>query len=176
MTTTALPTDDQIIDADPVIMDGPVTEPEPEPEPVPVEPKATPAKAKRGKAASAEVAKVEESAPEVHKVVLDEGWEHERMEFRGDDLAIRKPKKSAVAGVLLVSSKHVRMDVQNDTIGLFIARHLGPISYGHVMSRMMNPDDDDYTDDTVMTLINQLMNLAGEDEEKDGDAADAKPQ
>jgi hypothetical protein len=127
-------------------------------------------------ASSSELATVQETAPAEHTVVLDDGWEHERLEFRGDDLAVRKPTKAALSGVVLVSSKYVSMQTQNDVIGLFIARHVGPGSYGHVMSRMMDPDDSDYTDDTVMVLMNQIMNLGRQDAEKADDTAAVKAQ
>lgn len=167
MTTTTAPTSDaEIFDVDePEVAEPEVIEPEPQP----------PA-AKTKRKTAAEVAKVDDKAPEVHKVVLDEGWQHERLEFRGDQLAVRRPKKSALGAVVLVSSKYVAMDVQNDTIGLFMARHLGPVSYGHVMNRMLNPDDADYTDDTVMVLLNKIMELGGDEPEKDADAADSKPE
>jgi hypothetical protein len=159
MTATAPIVDDQILDAEPRDDDELVAPADDEVEVVPAPP------AKRRKA-STDVAKAEKNEPEIHKVVLDDGWEHERLEFRGDDLAIRKPTKQALSGVTLVASKYVATNVQNDVLGLFIARHLGPDSYGRVMFRMVDPDDADYSDDTVMVLLNKIMNYSPDTPEK----------
>lgn len=124
---------------------------------VPVEP-APPAKRSKAKAKAAELAKVEdETPPEPETVVLDADWDHERIEFRGDDLAIRKPTRQAVSGLSTALTKYVPVTVQNDMVGLFIARHLAADSYGHVMSRMMNPDDTEYTADTVGVLMRAII-------------------
>lgn len=158
--TTASPTQDaaQIIDEVPPADAPEVVDAEPEPaEPVEV----VAPKSKRK--ASAQVAKVEEKEPEPVAVVLDDGWEHERIEFHGDQLAIRKPTRQALSGFTMGVSKYVPVEVQNNIIGLFIAKHIAPESYGHVMWRMMDPDDTEYTDDTVGVLVREIIATANPD-------------
>jgi hypothetical protein len=91
---------------------------------------------------------------------LGEDWEHDWLEFKGDKLGIRLPTRQALAAFSLASSKYVDMQVKNDLTGLFIARHLSPESYGRVFSRLMDPDENDYTVDTVGELFNAIVTAA----------------
>ena len=86
-----------------------------------------------------------------------EQWDHDILEFKGDRLGIRVPTKQALAAFSLASGKYVDFGVKNDLTGLFIARHLSPESYGRVFSRLMDPDETDYTVDTVGELFNAIV-------------------
>jgi hypothetical protein len=109
--------------------------------------------------APAEVAVVEAAGEVVVDDELDPGWEHERLEFAGDRLAVRAPTQQALAGFSLASSKYVPSDVKNDMTGLFISEHLGPESYGRIMQRLMDGDDPDYTTDTIGTIMREIVML-----------------
>lgn len=87
----------------------------------------------------------------------DEVWPYDFLEFKGDKLGIRLPTRQALAAFSLASSKYVSLGVKNDLTGLFIARHLSPESYGRVFSRLMDPDENDYTVDTVGELFNAIV-------------------
>ena len=89
-----------------------------------------------------------------------EVWPYDFLEFEGDKLGIRLPTRQALAAFSLASSKYVSVPVKNDLTGLFIARHLSPESYGRVFSRLMDPDDDAYTVDTVGELFNAIVTAA----------------
>lgn len=91
-----------------------------------------------------------------------EVWPYDFLEFQGDKLGIRLPTRQALAAFSLASSKYVSLGVKNDLTGLFIARHLSPESYGRVFSRLMDPDDTDYTVDTVGELFNAIVTAAVE--------------
>lgn len=88
-----------------------------------------------------------------------EKWDHETIEFLGDTLHVRKPTDQALAGFSLASSRYVKMTTRNDISGLFIARHLSPASYDRVFSRLMDPDDDDYTTETIGKLMAAVVGL-----------------
>jgi hypothetical protein len=103
---------------------------------------------------------------------LDPGWTHERIEFLGDRLAVRRPTPQALAGFSLSSSKYVATEVKNDMTGLFIVQHIGPQSYGHVMQRLMNPDDTDYTVETIGALMRAVVQLRIDVALAEVDAAD----
>lgn len=90
---------------------------------------------------------------------LDAGWEHQRLEFAGDLLAVRAPTQQALAGFSLASSKYVPNEVKNDMTGLFIVEHLGPESYGRVMRRLMDGDDPDYTSESVGVIMRDIVML-----------------
>lgn len=97
---------------------------------------------------------------------LGENWQHDWLEFKGDKLGIRLPTRQALAAFSLASSKYVDMQVKNDLTGLFIARHLSPESYGRVFSRLMDPDENDYTVDAVGELFNAIVTAAIKSDEK----------
>lgn len=90
----------------------------------------------------------------------EEKWPYDFLEFKGDKLGIRLPTRQALAAFSLASSKYVNLGVKNDLTGLFIARHLSPESYGRVFSRLMDPDETDYTVDTVGELFNGIVMAA----------------
>lgn len=103
-------------------------------------------------------------------VLAGEGWKHDWLEFEGDKLGIRLPTRQALAAFSLASSKYIDLQVKNDLTGLFIARHLSPESYGRVFSRLMDPDEDNYTVDTVGKLFNAIVTAAIK-----ADDTDSKP-
>lgn len=89
----------------------------------------------------------------------EDTWKHETIEFLGDTLNVRKPTEQALAAYSLASSKYVAMNIRNDMTGLFIARHLSPESYERVFSRLMDPDDPEYTLDTIGALMRSVVEL-----------------
>lgn len=92
--------------------------------------------------------------------IAETDWSHDKLEFNGDVLGIRKPTQQALVAFSLASSKHVSRETQNDIIGLFIARHLSPASYGRVFSRLMDPDDPDYSVETIGELMRAVVSTA----------------
>lgn len=90
---------------------------------------------------------------------LDPDWEHDRITFAHDDLAVRAPTSQALAGFSLASSKYVDASIRNDMTGLFIVEHLGPDSYGRVMRRLMDGDDPDYDAETIGVLMREIVML-----------------
>jgi hypothetical protein len=95
--------------------------------------------------------------PEEH--VLDRDWPHQRLEFLGDNLAVRIPTQQALAGFSLASSKYVPNQVKNDMTGLFLTEHIGPESYGRVMQRLMDGDDPDYTTESIGAMMREIVLL-----------------
>lgn len=106
-------------------------------------------------------------ATRVDVSTLGEGWKHHWLEFKGDKLGIRLPSRQALAAFSLASSKYIDLQVKNDLTGLFIARHLSPESYGRVFSRLMDPDENNYTVDTVGALFNAIVTAAIKTDEPD---------
>lgn len=96
--------------------------------------------------------------------VSEDLWPHATITFKGDKLQVRKPTQQAMAAFSLGTSKFVSNQMRNDMTSLFIARHLSPQSYEQVFSRLMDPDDTEYTVDTIGQLMRAVVML-------DGDAA-----
>ena len=86
-------------------------------------------------------------------------WTHETVEFLGDTLQVRKPTQQAMAAFSLSTSKYVAAQMRNDMTGLFISRHLSPSSYERVFGRLMDPDDESYTVETIGNLMRAIVEL-----------------
>lgn len=82
------------------------------------------------------------------------------LEFKGDKLGVRVPSQQALAAFSLSTSKYISSGVRNDMTGLFINRHLSPESYEQVFSRLMDPDDDGYTVESIGELMRAIVELA----------------
>jgi hypothetical protein len=101
------------------------------------------------------------SAPKVVVDAIDDAeTAYQELEFKGDTLHARKPTQQALAAFTLATSKYVAMQVRNDMTGLFINRHLSPESYEQVFSRLMDPDDPDYTVETIGELMRGVVDLS----------------
>ena len=101
---------------------------------------------------------------------LDPGWEYAYVEYMGDKLAVRAPTPQALTGFSLASSKYVSNNVKNDMTGLFIVEHLGPDSYGRMMQRLMDPDDSQYTTETVGFIMREIVMLTTNAVTEDSDS------
>lgn len=103
---------------------------------------------------------------------LDPGWEHQRLSFHGDNLAVRIPTQQALAGFSLASSKYVPTNVKNDMTGLFLTEHLGPETYGRIMQRLMDGDDPEYTAETIGEMMREIVMLSINAESDEPDVAE----
>lgn len=86
-------------------------------------------------------------------------WAHETIEFKGDTLNVRKPTQQALAAFSLSTSKYVSPQMRNDMTGMFISRHMSPESYERVFSRLMDPDEVEYTIETIGQLMRAVVTL-----------------
>lgn len=101
----------------------------------------------------------------------DQNWPHRFIEYRGDVLAVRKPTSQALAGFSLGVSRFVKAQTQNDITGMFIERHMSEASYDRMMTRLMDPDDHDYTSASVGEIMGLVVRLPPESDD-DGDSQD----
>lgn len=99
------------------------------------------------------------AVPEEKWTEPDTKWPHQWIEFEGDRLAVRKPTLQALAAYSLSASRFVDPQIQNDISGLFIARHMSPETYAHVMDRFLSPDDPDYTEESVGAIMRMVVEL-----------------
>jgi hypothetical protein len=103
--------------------------------------------------------KADKAAPKVLDAEDDVATKFQELEFKGDTLHARKPTQQALAAFTLATSKYVSTTMRNDMTGLFISRHLSPESYEQVFSRLMDPDDPDYTVETIGELMRGVVDL-----------------
>lgn len=92
--------------------------------------------------------------------VTEDSISYEHLEYMGDKLTVRIPTQQALAAFSLSTSKYINAQVRNDMTGMFINRHLSPESYERVFSRLMDPDDDDYTVESVGELMRAIVELS----------------
>lgn len=104
---------------------------------------------------------------------LDPGWPYARIEYRGDNLAIRHASMQALMAYQLSSGKFIPMEKQNDASGLFIDQHLGPDTYDRIMQRMMDPDDPDYDMSSFAEIMGALVKQSVEKIKTDREAKEA---
>lgn len=102
---------------------------------------------------------------------LDPDWVYERLEYRGDNLAVRKPTMQALTAFQLSSGKFIDPERQTDITGLFVDKHVGPDSYDRMMSRMIDPDEPEYTTASIGEIMGSLVRLTVEDAKKAADEA-----
>lgn len=123
---------------------GAVTAPvvQPTPPATPAEPEFTPAQIDWFTAEEQWKADVEAWLAAELDNTLDADWKHERLVFKGDNLAVRTPGQNALTAMQFAGSKSTPPEEQLDTTVAFFRRHLGPESYAHVTDRMMDPDQD----------------------------------
>ena len=82
------------------------------------------------------------------------------LEYKGDKLQVRSPSQQALAAFSLSTSKYISSQVRNDMTGMFINNHLSPESYERVFSRLMDPDDDGYTVESIGELMRAIVELS----------------
>lgn len=104
---------------------------------------------------------VEAAVEEVAAEPEGEEWGHETIEFLGDTLHVRKPTQQALAAFSLASSKYVAADVRTNMSALFLVRHLSGDSYNRVFERLMDPDDTEYTLETIGRLVGAITEAGG---------------
>jgi hypothetical protein len=131
--------DTPIIDADPAEPDS--AEPEPD-EPAPP-------------------AAVEAALPDPEPWAEPETeWPHQWLQFEGDRLAVRKPTQKALAGLSLGSGPYISDHRRNSLTGLFMMMHMSEATWWQVFYRLVNPDEEDYTIDTIGELVKQVIELS----------------
>ncbi|QIG58951.1 hypothetical protein SEA_ANCLAR_24 [Gordonia phage AnClar] len=109
------------------------------------------------------------------EVALPGEWAHEKLEFKGDVLEVRAPTDQALTAFSLASGRYVPMEIKNDIVGLFVAKHLSSDSYGKVFSRLMDPDDTDYNPETIGELMRAIVGISIEQRKAAEKAAAATP-
>lgn len=137
---------------------------------------ATPAKREAAVDPATELAVVDKVKDVVLAADAPHSWMHDFMEFEGDKLEIRLPTEQALSAFSISVSRYMPPEVQNDMVGLFIANHMSPDSYTHVMARMMDPDDATYTNRTVGELMGAISraSLAQRKAEQEAEAEKQK--
>ena len=84
----------------------------------------------------------EDAEPAKEPWVHSPGWKYDWIEYKGDRLAVRVPNGAALASLNAASS--CSDDFQTKLVDQFVAAHISPESYEHVIERMADPDDTEY--------------------------------
>ena len=87
-------------------------------------------------------------------------WEHEKIDFHGDVLEYRRPTQQALAAFALSSGKYIAQEKQNNFVGLFIRNHLSEASLERVFERLLDPDDTEFSMETIGELMRIISTSA----------------
>ena len=87
-------------------------------------------------------------------------WPHETVDLYGETWQVRAPHVQALTAVALASGKFVPQDRQNAIVGGFLVKHLSEQSYMRLMERLSDPDDPDFTPQSLGILMKTVANLA----------------
>lgn len=89
-----------------------------------------------------------------------EEWKYNWIDFHGDRLAVRTPTSAALTGYRLSQSGTNGEGFQIAATNRFITNHMSPESYARVIDRMVSPDEEEYTVDTLGELIDSIAEPA----------------
>jgi hypothetical protein len=112
-------------------------------------------------------------APVPEMPVLDADWRHDRFEFRGELIGIRRPAEGAYAPVQIAGMGHTQPGLSERLTVRFLEMHIGPESYERMLCRAMDPDEPDFTMQTFGELIRVMSALKTADVDK-GDNAEGE--
>lgn len=110
------------------------------------------------------------------KWVHEGKWEHQWLDFKGDRLAVKTPRPSVANSVIMLRSPLVSEDDRGNIISSIIASHLSHESWGRVQFRNINPDETEYTLETIGELLEALVELSVEAAEAEMSDASAPAQ
>ena len=106
-----------------------------------------------------------DNPPSVAELATGDEWPHDWLEFKGDKLEIRVPRKSTLAAVGNAINAAVPPVEQNAFLAKFLVKHMSSESRQHVFNRMIDPDDDGYAnDDALAELVGAILNTAADRE------------
>lgn len=88
-----------------------------------------------------------------------ENWPHSWLEFRGDRLAVRTPKTSALSSYSIATSEGSSPARRNKYTRQLLERHMSPATYERVMDRMGDPDDEGYDEPEISELMTHIVQL-----------------
>lgn len=110
------------------------------------------------------------------KWVHEGKWDHQWLDFKGDRLAVKTPRPSVANSVIMLRSPLVSEDDRGNIISSIIASHLSHESWGRVQFRNINPDETEYTIETIGELLEALVELSVEAAEAEISDASAPAQ
>jgi len=110
---------------------------------------------------------------------IEEDWAYETLEYEGHKLGVRIPTSQALTGFTMATGQYVPDLIKQNMVSLFVNKHFSPQSYAFLMMKLMDPDADEFNEETFGSLVRQLVEKAGERalaaaEEKTAAAAKAK--
>lgn len=117
-----------------------------------------------------EAVEVVEAGAEI--AVVDE-WEYQTIEYANETWQVRKPSPQALAGFMLATGKYVPNTVQQNMVGLFLVNHLSADSYERIYVRLLDPEDPDFTPDSLGEIMSMVATMPDEDEPAEDTEADA---
>lgn len=83
-------------------------------------------------------------------------WPHDIIEMYGEQWQVRIPTQQALTAVTLSSGRYIPQQVQNDIVSLFLKNHMSEASFARLFERLSDPDDDEFSPETLGHLMREL--------------------
>jgi hypothetical protein len=93
---------------------------------------------------------------------IEKDWPHEKLECLGYTFGVRVPSQQALTGFTMSTGEYVPEMMRQNMVSLFMHKHFSPQSFLFVMTRLMNPDDTDFDENSFNTIIEALIKLSSE--------------
>ncbi|MBF6277086.1 hypothetical protein [Nocardia nova] len=85
-------------------------------------------------------------------------WPYQTIEIDGYKIQVRKPRPEALSAVAMAGSSVTPAKLQSDLITRFVKNHISELSFGTLLSRMMDPEDS-FTMDDFGKLFTEIATL-----------------
>jgi hypothetical protein len=93
---------------------------------------------------------------------IEEDWQHDVIEYNGIKLGVRLPNQQALTGFTMSTGGLLPEMMRQNMASMFVHKHFSPQSYLYMMAKMMDPDDEVFTEDSFNEILELMMTQAGE--------------
>lgn len=93
---------------------------------------------------------------------IEADWKYETLEYQGFNLGIRIPNSQALTAFTMSTGAYVPDLLKQNMVSMFVHRHFSPQSYAFLMTRLMDPEAEDFNEETFSDIVRLLVERAGE--------------
>jgi hypothetical protein len=85
-------------------------------------------------------------------------WPYQTIDIDGYKIQVRKPRPEALSAVAMAGASVTPSKLQNELVTRFVKNHISELSFGTLLSRMMDPEDS-FTMDDFGKLFTEIATL-----------------
>jgi len=99
--------------------------------------------------------------PPTYGISIEPDWDGDVLEYQGHKLGVHIPKQQALTGFTMATGVYIPDAVKQNMVSMFAYNHISPISYSFLMTRLMNPLDAEFTEESFGEVIRMLIDASG---------------